>query len=77
MAPAIRAPTTGASRNTERVGAGQHGEAESERDARPADANREIGVGDCGGCQHSGAATAEHEPEGTEKLGPETLRHGG
>src|SRR6185369_5566432 len=52
-------------------GHGQKREAESQRHADEADAQRREGGGEDGA-----AAAAEDEPEGTEELGGQALRHG-
>ena len=54
----------------DRVGHGEHGEAEGERHAGEADAE----LGEARG-EHGAAAAAEHEPEGAERLGGEFVDH--
>jgi len=48
----------------QRIGHGDHGEAESERDTGKSDAQLRNGSG-----QNGSAAAAEHQPEGAEALG--------
>jgi hypothetical protein len=58
----------------ERVGPGQDREAEGERHTQQADAQRIALTTEIGG-QHGAAAAAEHEPEGAEQLGSQSLDH--
>ena len=54
----------------DRIGHGQHGQAEGERDAEKADPE----IGKPGG-EHGSAAPAEHQPERSEELGGNSPPH--
>jgi hypothetical protein len=56
----------------ERIGAGQHGQAEGQGHADETDAQR-IAVATEVGREHRAAATAQHQPERAEELGHEFL----
>jgi len=58
----------------QRIGAGEHGQAEGERDAEQADAQRVAVPTEVRG-QHRAAAASEDEPERAEELGGKSFDH--
>ncbi|CDN24598.1 hypothetical protein BN934_02858 [Lacticaseibacillus rhamnosus] len=58
----------------ERVGAGQHGQAEGQRDAQKADPQRIAIAAERGG-QHGAATPTQYQPERAQELGGQTFAH--
>ena len=69
--PPAQSPTVAARDGAERIGAGQYGQSEGQRDAGEADA-----YAGKRRSQHGAAAAAQYEPEGADELGETFTVHG-